>query len=169
MSHRAVFSLLIFSYLDILPLCKQMCLLPEIKNKEDNSKLQWILLGVLGKKMRWDSKQSYAIYCSLQLMKKRFMFPTSWKEYSPKMLIMSNTLVYLYQLTWVLNTHVNNLSTKANSTHSFLRWDLYACPWDVKEEHSKDWCTQSWNMVVLFRIPKLKSFKTVWKASKSDR
>ena len=34
-------------------------------------------------------------------------------------------------LRW--NTHVSNVCTKANRTLGFLRWNLYACPQEVKE------------------------------------
>ena len=56
-------------------------------------------------------------------------------------------------LKW--NTHVSNVCTKANRTLGFLRRNLYACPQEVKEQHIKDWCAQSWNTVVLFGTPRV--------------
>ena len=51
-------------------------------------------------------------------------------------------------LRW--NTHVSNICTKANRALGFLRRNLSACPQDAKESACKDWCTQSWCMVVQF-------------------
>ena len=60
-------------------------------------------------------------------------------------------------LKW--NTHVSNICTKANRTLGFLRRNLSACPQDVKELAYKDWCAQSWSMVVQFGTPQVYFFK----------
>ena len=60
-------------------------------------------------------------------------------------------------LKW--NTHVSNICTKANRTLGFLRRNLSACPQDVKESDTKDWCAQSWSTVVPFGSPQAYFFK----------
>ena len=64
-------------------------------------------------------------------------------------------------LKW--NTHVSNICTKAYRTLGFLRRNLSACPHDVKESAFKDWCAQSWSMVVQFRTPQVYFFKRNWR------
>ena len=46
------------------------------------------------------------------------------------------------------NTHVSSVCTKANRTLGFLRRNLSSYPKMLRKWHTRDWCNQSWSMLV---------------------
>ena len=57
------------------------------------------------------------------------------------------------------NTHVSNICTKANRTLGFLGVIYQHVHRTLKSQHIKDWCAQSWSMVVQFGTPQVHFFK----------
>ena len=64
-------------------------------------------------------------------------------------------------LKW--KTHINNICTKANRTLRFLGESYFLAPKMLKKQLIKDWCTQSWNMEVLFGILILNASRRNWR------
>ena len=53
-------------------------------------------------------------------------------------------------------THVSNICRKVNRTLGFLRRNLAACAL-MLSQHTRDWCIQSWSMLVQFGPPRYTS------------
>ena len=128
----------------------------EIKGTEDTVKLQEGIdrLGCWARKWGMGFQP---VKCNImQITSKRIKKINA--SYNLKGIVLDNVenIKYLRvtitnDLKW--NTHVSNMYTKANRTLDFLRRNLSAC------RHIKDWCAQSWSMVVQFGIPQVYFFK----------
>ena len=60
-------------------------------------------------------------------------------------------------LKW--NTQLSSICTKANGTLDFFRRDYQHVHRMLMSRHIKDWCAQSWSMVVQFGTPQVYAFK----------
>ena len=133
----------------------------EIKGTEDTVKLQEDIdrLGCWARK--WGMRFQ-PVKCNMQITRKRIKKINASYNLEGTVLDNVENIKYLgititNDLKW--NTHVSNICTKANRTLAFLDVIYQHVHRMLKSRHIKDWCAQSWSMVVQFGTPQVYFFK----------
>ena len=128
----------------------------EIKGTEDTVKLQEDIdrLGCWARK--WGMRFQPVKCNIMQITRKRIKRINASYNLEGTVLDNVENIKYLgititNDLKW--NTHVSNICTKANRTLGFLDVTYQHVHRTLKSRHIKDWCAQSWSMVVQFGTP----------------
>ena len=137
------------------------CVCYQIKGTEDTVKLQEDIdrLGCWARK--WGMRFQPVKCNIMQITRKRIKKINASNNLEGTVLDNVENIKYLgvtitNDLKW--NTHVSNICTKANRTLGFLRRNQHVHRM-LKSGHIKDWCAQSWSMVVQFGTPQVYFFK----------
>ena len=128
---------------------------PEIKDTEDTLKFQKDIDQMECWVRKWGMRLQPVECNMLQITRERIKQIHATYTLEGTVLenveCLSSILGSLSQMTWDrIHTSTTFAEMKANRTLGFLRRNLYACPQEVKEVHTNDWCTQSYNIAVRF-------------------